>query len=288
MSRAVKTLNEKNFDFDKFREDLTKACKEHGTSMTRLSTDVLFRSESYLSGALYAKSIPWKVAEAVVKWMGHEIKDYEIKKTPAKKTAPKVEESKPVEVKEEAAEKGWTCLLKVDEEFGMAMMKIFKDGKEMALGRSYTYGHDELGIIQGISYAAHMCYKQFQQERMAQESIKEERVPFPEMPEPVEENGAGDEENTAVDQEQLGPGRVIFKDWVKKYENDNSKAGKVARYFRSNYIKIPATGKKKIRMYLRLNGGEPHLQTFDNLWGMYTKWYDAQYMSNNLKMSMAG
>ena len=285
MSKAVKTLNEKSFDFDKFREDMTQSCKERGMSMTRLSTDVVFRSESYLSGVLYTKSIPWKVAEAVVKWMGRDMKDYEIKKAPAKKATPKAEESKPVEVKEEASEKeGWTCLLKVDEEFGMAMMKIFKDGKEVALGRSYTYGHDDLGIVQGISYAAHMCYKAFQQEHMARESIMAEQPPVEPVPEPQAVEPVVEEPEE--DETPVGPGRVVFKDWIRKYEKDNSKAGKLARFVKSNYQKIPATGKKKIRMYLRLNGGEPHLQVFDGLWSMYTKWYELQYETSNLRMNM--
>jgi hypothetical protein len=82
-------------------------------------------------------------------------------------------------------------------------------------------------------------------------------------------------------------GRMVFRDWIAKYSSDNSRAGKLARYVKSHYQDIPATGKKKIRSYIRLNKGEDHLQTFDSMWGMYVSWYNAQYDAGNVRLGMA-
>ena len=274
-------MDEKKFDYAKFESDLKKVMKEKQVGMTRLSVDVCLRSPSYLGKAIKDKKLPANVVFAVAKWADMDLKGYEIKK-PVVKKEPKVEKPAVEEVKTVEANNdsnaGWSCIVKVDEDFGMAMMKIFKDGKEIALGRSYTYGHDDAGIVQGISYAAHMCYKIVQQTKMANESIRVEDVP--------ESNEAG----IIEDDEMIGSGvgRVVFKDWIKKYEKDNSKAGKLARFIGSHYQNMPSTGKKKIRSYIRLNKGESHLTTFDSMWQMYYKWYNLQYDAGNVRIGVAG
>ena len=256
----TKVMSEKEFDYARFSADVKRWCKENGKSMSAVSQDVLFRHETYLSAALNKKALPANIALALAKMIGADMKDYR----PAKKEA-----AKPVEKKEEnatATEKGWSCFLKVDEEIGVAMLKIMKDGEEIATGRSYTYGGDNQGIIQGISYAAHMCYKMVQQDKLAHVVMEEE--------------GADTEES------ECASVRVLFKDWIKKYENDNSKAGTLARYVRSHYTSIPATGKKKIRSYMRLNNGTAHLITFDTLWDQYFKWCESNAVENNKRLGL--
>ena len=262
---ATKILNEKVFDYERFGADVRDWCKNHAKTLSSVSVDVLFRNETYLSGALNKKALPPNVAVAIAKMIGVELKDYKVKKE--KKEANPAAEVKKTVVEEDA--KGWSCFLKVDEDIGVAMVKIFKDGQEIAVGRSYTYGGDNQGILQGISYAAHMCYKMVQQGNMAHAIMQEE--------------GVGTEE----DEDANPSARVIFKDWIKKYECENSKAGTLARYVKSHYVKIPATGKKKIRSFLRLNNGDAHLLTFDTLWDQYFKWCEANAVENNSRLGIA-
>lgn len=269
MGESLKLLDAKKFDYDSFKSDLSVVLMKKGTTMSKVSTDVCLRSTTYLSNMIRTKRLPANVAIAVAQWAEMDLKKYEIKRVVEKKLV--IEQPKEVKEPNKVPESGWACIVKVDEEFGMAMMKIFKDGKEIALGRSYTYGSDDVGVVQGISYAAHMCYKIVQQSKMAQESIK--TVVEPEIEEEPEEE---------LEPPSITNGRVIFKDWIKKYEKDNTKAGMLAKFIKSNYQSIPATGKKRIRMYIRLNKGEVHLATFDSMWTMYLKWYDAQYSSLKL------
>jgi len=280
---ASKSLDEKTFDYKMFKKELVEECRKRGTTMDKVSVEVLIRSHAYLSNAISTKKLPLNIALAMVKWMGVDIKRYEIKKKPVEK---KPKEKPVAEVTENAAleekteqpdEKGWACQIRVDEEFGTAMMKITKDGKEIALGRSYLFGKDETGIIQSISYAAHMCYKISQQSKIADESVKVNDLEV--VPECVNEPDAEEDDPPQMQ------GRLIFKDWIKKYENDNSKAGKLARYVKSQYKFFPATGKKKLRMYIRLNNGDTHLSTFDAMWDMYVKWFDTEYAANNRNLA---
>ena len=259
-----KVMSETSFDYDRFAEDLRKWCKENSKTLSYLSSDVCLRHESYLSGALKKKCLPPNIALVLAKRAGIELKDYKIKRTV--NTPAQVEVK--ADEKMEAAE-GWSCFLKVDEEIGVAMLKIFKDGREVCTGRSYTYGGDEQGIIQGISYAAHMCYKMVQQQNLAHAVMAEEGV------------------DTEQDTDANPLARVIFKDWIKRYENDNSKAGTLARYVKNHYEKIPSTGKKKIRSYLRLNHGEAHLMVFDGIWDQYFKWCEANAVENNKRLGVA-
>jgi len=290
MNQKVKMMDEKKFDYAKFENDLKEAFKSKQKTAKWVSENICLRGPTYLSNAIKGKRLAANILVAVAGWAELDLKNYEIKKPvvkkepvkkaePAKKTEPS-ENAGPETVKGDQSV--WNCMIRVDEEFGMAMMKIFKNGEELALGRSYTYGHDDAGIVQGISYAAHMCYKIVQQKKMATESMKSV----------VEENEATELEEVPVidDDGEVaggGVGRVIFKDWIKKYEKDNSKAGKLARYVSSYYQYIPATGKKRIRMYLRLNKGETHLQTFDTMWAMYLSWYNSHFDNGSVMVGAA-
>ena len=274
MAKAIKVMDEKKFDYEKFEEDLRRISKEKKKNMLKISEEICLRSANYLCNVLKTKRLPTNIAVAVASWAEMDMKNYEIKKPVVKKEEKKSEEAPPVEASapQIVQDSGWSCVIKVDEEFGMAMMKIFKDGKEIALGRSYTYGHDDVGIVQGISYAAHMCYKLVEQAKIATESAN---------PDSAADESEDDDELTGS-----GVGRVVFKDWIKKYESDNSKAGKLARFIASHYQSIPSTGKKKIRAYIRLNKGETHLTTFDSMWQMYYKWYNLQYDAGNVRIGV--
>lgn len=45
-------------------------------------------------------------------------------------------------------------------------MTVYHDGEEVVYGKSYVQESDDLGMIQAISYAAHICYKMVQQRQM--------------------------------------------------------------------------------------------------------------------------
>lgn len=63
---------------------------------------------------------------------------------------------------EPAAE--WTC--KIDCEGDRLKMTVCHNGEELVYGKSYIQDDDDLGMMQAISYAAHMCYKMVQQRQM--------------------------------------------------------------------------------------------------------------------------
>lgn len=45
-------------------------------------------------------------------------------------------------------------------------MTVSHNGEELVYGKSYVQDTDDLGMMQAISYAAHMCYKMVQQRNM--------------------------------------------------------------------------------------------------------------------------
>lgn len=45
-------------------------------------------------------------------------------------------------------------------------MTVSHNGEELVYGKSYVQDTDDLGMMQAISYAAHMCYKMVQQRSM--------------------------------------------------------------------------------------------------------------------------
>ena len=45
-------------------------------------------------------------------------------------------------------------------------MTVSHNGEELVYGKSYVQDTDDLGMMQAISYAAHMCYKMVQQKSM--------------------------------------------------------------------------------------------------------------------------
>lgn len=45
-------------------------------------------------------------------------------------------------------------------------MTVCHNGEELVYGKSYVQATDDLGMMQAISYAAHMCYKMVQQRSM--------------------------------------------------------------------------------------------------------------------------
>ena len=58
----------------------------------------------------------------------------------------------------------WSAEITVDGD--RLKMTVSHNGEELVYGKSYVQDTDDLGMMQAISYAAHMCYKMVQQRSM--------------------------------------------------------------------------------------------------------------------------
>lgn len=252
--KAEDVLDPRKFDYAKFSKDFKGWAKENKITLTSISEKMLFRRAMYLSDALNHSRLPMNMAVALAEKAGLAMEAYEIKVE-----APKVESVKVETPEVKMPDTGWSCSLRVDEEFDTVMLKIFKDGKEMAKGVSYSYGKDDTGVVQGISYAAHMCYKFIQQGK-------------------IEKSGFDEVTRT----------EVPFKEWLKKYNEEASRIGDLARYVNAEYKNVPTWGEKKIRQYFQLSkDGNKHVPAFNVAWNMYIKWYDGTAKENNKKYGLA-
>ena len=275
-------VSPEKFDYAMLHEDVRRWCKYHKTAMQNLSTDVFFRSEGYVSNGLSKKNLPLNVLMKLVDIIGGEMKRYEIipkpEPVPEPEPAPTVMEEPAQDVTPDG-KSGWGMDVMVNIEFRSVAVRLTNDGKEVTIGRSYLYGKDPVGIAQSISYAAHMCYKLLQQRKIAE--LGYQKIAQDEEIEAEMAKAEAEEPEPTVD--ELAGRRLLFKDWVKKYESANSAYGKFARYVNSHYPHFPSTSEKKMRYYLRLNGGETHIQNFDVLFAMYRNQDRQQYAEQSMK-----
>ncbi len=245
------------FDYDAFHKDLKREAKRAGTTFVEICEKDLFRSPTYLTNAFSKKAMQLRVAEELARRYRLSLKDYEIRK-PEPKPEPVVlttQEWPPAEMATPVAISGaetepWTCFIKIDEEFGTCMMKVMHNGEKVAVGRSFLFGTNDVGIMQSISYAAHMCYKIVQQGSI--EKIQDN----------IPENAA----------DSLGPERLVFKDWVLRYVDVRSEYGRFARYVRDHHEKFPSSGEKQMRYHLDMNKGDAHKPAFSVLFKQYRHW----------------
>ena len=247
MSRKISIADADKFDYAKFQKDLLDKAKKEKTTLAEISEKRLFHASNYLNEGLRKKKLPLQIIHSLSDWYGLSLKDYEIK--PKAIAEPVKTEEKIIKLPN-APVLPWQCEIKVDEEFGTAMMRISKDGETVAVGRSGLYGLDDLGIVQSISYAAHMCYKIVQQE------VFKSR------------------------EDSASPKETKFKDWLKKFEQDMPPYGSFARYVKSNYDKFPAYGRKEMKVFLNMNNGASHINVFEVMFNAYIDWYNGQKQTN--------
>lgn len=232
---------------------MRKVCDKNRTTIYKLSEDRFFRSETYLQSGLKNNAMPVTIMASLAEYMGVSLKEYEIPVLPVQKEA-RGEAGQKCETPAVANEK-WRCEIRVDEEFGTTMARIIKDGETVCVGRSYLYGEDDLGIVQSISYAVHMCYKLVQQGQIENLQTPKDKA--------TERESSG-----SVNLNKL----VRFKDWVRKYEKDASTFGEFARYVGANYDAFPAKGEKQMNAYINLNKGNMHQTAFKTLFKQYKSW----------------
>lgn len=282
----AKSLDQKEFNYLLLKDDLTAFRKKEGYSLEYISVHKLYRSKNYLSQALINKAITPSVLAPICEFIGTKAARYKIEK-PEPKPEPKPESvpeaknqepslqeqitelySEHPEIKPVTRQAGWEVKVRVDEDFETVMMKVLKNGEEMAIARCYFFSKDDLGIIQAISYAAHQCYKHAQQNVLAQQ----------------EADTTLRKEAKAITEINKDPGDTrAFKNWILKFKEDNSKVGRLARYVDSIYAKIPSHGERKLRMFFQIDeNGRPHLDTFNAIWPLYIKEAKAAECAGNI------
>lgn len=292
MPKSV-TLDPKQFNYVLFRDDLNKYRKKKGYSLEYISRTILLRSSCYLSYALNKNAIPVQLLRPLCDFMETTAAKYKIEEPKPKPEPKKEPESVPepmpaiVSTHDEVEqfylkhpemqpalsnEPGWECRIRVDEDFETVMMKILKNGEEMAIARCYFFSKDNTGIMQAISYAAHQCYKSYQQIALAQQ----------------EANTKLRQEVKTITESTSDPNDIrSFKNWViYKYKNDTSSVGRLARYCESMYDRLPSHGERKIRMFLQLEkGGNAHVAAFNAIWPLYIKEYNAAENAGNMRIA---
>lgn len=274
-------LDPKKFNYSLFKDDLNKFRKKEGYTLEHVSQMVLFRSRCYLSYALNKSALPVQLLNPLCEFIGTTAAKYKIEEPkPAPKPEPKPElkpevvlpEVMPAIPSPPSIDSGWECRIRVDEDFETVMMKVLKNGEEMALSRCYFFSKDDTGIMQAISYAAHQCYKNYQQVALAQQ----------------ESDFKLRQEVKIVTESTNDPNDIrSFKNWViYKYKNDTSSVGRLARYCESMYDRIPSHGERKIRMFLQLEkGGNAHVAAFNAIWPLYIKEYNAAENAGNMRIA---
>ena len=233
--------DESRFNYSAFNTDLLKALGEKKETLASVSENKLFKSESYLSNALKKKRLPLNMIFALCDWYGLNAKDYEI-----------CIEQPPIPEPEEqihncsTQSNPWGCEIKIDPDFDTTMLKITKNGKQIAVGRAYLFGATTVDVIKSISYAAHMAYKLAEQNKM-EEVVEDKAV------------------------------SLLYKDWIKKYEQATTAIGKLARYISDHYRQFPSSGQKKMQVFLMQNSGGSHINAFKLSFDMYLDWYKANF-----------
>lgn len=156
MNKTVNMLREGEFNFESFKKDVKKALAKKNQTLSYLNEEVLLRSACYLSSCFCSKSIPVKMAIAVCKALDLKLADYEIKPEPPK-PEPEPEQIQIAPLVD--TPKGWSNTMYVNMTAKIVSLAFYKDGQKVASGRAKIFDDTDHGIMQAISYAAHMCYK---------------------------------------------------------------------------------------------------------------------------------
>jgi len=151
MPTVANMLRADKFNFDAFKIDLKAKMAERGVVPSDVSQELLTRAPYYLSSVFCKKAMPLSCAMALCKEFGLRLPDYEIKPEPPKRVQ--------IEIDVQQHGKGWENTLSVNVGAGIVSLAFFKDGQKVASGRAKIFDNTDHGIMQAISYAAHMCYK---------------------------------------------------------------------------------------------------------------------------------
>lgn len=246
------------FNYALFESDLNKWCKENGTDLKMLSINKFYRSKNYIAEQLRTRHLMPHTVFPLVEMMGEKAIKYQM---PKEETKPKVQPQRTAN-----PENGWRSEIYVDTELNFVAMKIYKGGTLVQSGKSHLRGSSDFDVIQGISYAAHTCYKlreQMELDLMIKRKEEAASIPAEEQkdepkPEPVKEQP---KPNTPP----------LYKDWlITKYVKENGELGRYARFVDSLYRTFPAEDEGRIRRFIQAQpNGQKHIHAFGVTWGVY-------------------
>ena len=169
MGKSKSVISSEHFNFPAFKEDLCAVLKVRGETMQYASENVALRTPNYVSMSISKGSIHQRALLALAQHYGLQLAKYEIKPEPPK-PEPKAEPQPETSAVSGLTGEGWENTLNVQLGAKIVTMAIYKDGHRIAAGRAKIYDTTDRGIVQAISYAAHMCYKLAEQKELIEQS----------------------------------------------------------------------------------------------------------------------
>lgn len=233
------TLTAAEINFDLLKRDVKAYCEAHHCTMAEVSTQKLYRGNSFLSARFSEKRMPTNSLLGLLQVIEQPLKRYEI------------QQEKPEPVKQEQGDE-WGCKLLVNKEFGIVSFVILHNGEEFAKAHSKIGGDADVDIAKSISYAAHVCYKNVEQNDFVNRIEMSDENAF-----------------TMNAFAQNTP----FKEYIRAFVGEKTGRGELARYVSTNYASFPTWGEKNMRHYLAFNRASKQVvDAFDAEWENYRKW----------------
>ena len=160
MAKLAKTVPPSVFNYGLFHVDLSKKCKDYGTTFADISEKKLFRNPNYLSSRLNAKSLSLNIIIALCDMFELNVRTYEIAKSPAaqpqKREAvveiPTICDSRPLVFNIIYGGKTYTCETKVFSDLGVVTSTLSHDGKTIDMGRGNYHNDSVDSILRSVSY----------------------------------------------------------------------------------------------------------------------------------------
>ncbi len=136
-----------NIAFDK--EALKQYLRQNGVNQKELSRRI-GRGDNYISSLIYTGKAPKCVWPVILREIGAPPSSFALAEKP--KEAPK------------SSMTGWNLTLRCRP--GAVNVTVSFDDSEVASGWGRIKEETDLGLVQAISYAAHMCYKKVEERTM--------------------------------------------------------------------------------------------------------------------------
>lgn len=160
MARRAKTVPASKFNYSAFHNDLSKKCKEYGTTLQHLSEKKLFRNENYLSSRLNDNALQLDIIIALCDMFKLNVRTYEVKEAPApqpikveaKPEIPTICDSRPLVFNIILGGNTYTCETKVFSDLGVVASTLTHDGKVVATGRGNYHNDSVDSILRSVSY----------------------------------------------------------------------------------------------------------------------------------------
>lgn len=261
MGKYIEKMEASIYSYGRFESELNKYLKQNKMTAEDFSVDILVRSPNYLKDSIRKRVLPMNCFVAACKAMGKETSYFKI---PKEAPAPVVMKE-PVEVKE------WDIRLLVNKEFGFVRTMLMNGAETVAIGNADIDGKHEADVIKAITVAiGRMNAKLIPGQQSTKQEVKPEPPKQEAKPEPLK----APEDNTI--------GRKTFKEWIMRYYDSHSDAGRLARFIDEHYEEFPSWGQVKMQRFLQLTqGGAAHRVTLDAYFDHYRKQQQAEERANS-------